>query len=338
MVWCGLRNCYSKGEKVKDTLAQAFNALEIEADKSTVPRALFWDLTAKFAELYAAVGCRLPDSNAWSMGKLKEAADANQRAASIGTRYGLSESLTLALKLAGFTADMGRLIIALQRRLDEAELFSEDLSPEINTLLSFVKTRVGQKLDQPIHGRVSEAVLVYLLGKLGHEDADPLIRAVGMAIYYHSDQKTPSEEVFKGNQLAFLLCGFVRDLDKLNLWVAKAIPYVKDKAEINRQIQPDVNNLTLEGRVPESLILAVENRQTIDRKTCETYVGLMVQFLQWRVDFNHPILWNQIQELGHPDTVKEYIRDRLIEGGNQAQWLRLKAAWDKQDALAMANC
>lgn len=289
-------------------LRQALAVLRECSHGSPIATAQLRYMLQKIAGEYTRLAEQVPRDHAWRWGKLADSAKSMQDANALALKHQLDEKLTGVLELVAFAADIGRLNVLIEH---------------------------GQGApEQENHGDASVRILSRIFGVMSvMHSRDSLWQAVLLAVKHHSDLKTPGGEVFSDNEAAFYLCLILRDLDKMGGWIGKGRMYVQSRNEINRQMK--ANGVVEEGFIPESVIACFERGEPIDRKTCETYAGFMLQFLAWKFDFNFAESWDQVKEDGAPAIVLDYIRDQLVNYGNVAQWRRVKDAANKHNIATL---
>jgi len=143
---------------------------------------------------------------------------------------------------------------------------------------------------------------------------------ISYALLHHADKHTPeltpNASYIEKIQYAFVC--FVRDIDKLSLFVNKTDQYLSDKKTKAEQMQ--VNRLNGEQGTIEPLALldTFTQYKSIDRTQCKSYEAFMLQFLAWIYDVNVKAVLEQIVQSGAVEQLLSYFKCHLPETQYQA--------------------
>lgn len=241
----------------------------------------YFDRIALVAAEYVQLGAQISSQNAWKWGKATDAFGGLQDVEILSDRCGLGDSLISLLRLMTFSADIGRLVIAIEHAQGD-------------------KSRT-----QAAHGAAS----VEVLNRLHILDSfEELGLSIALAIEHHSDIKTPTLADFNGNEIAWTLCCLLRDLDMLSIISGKAFLYVEHPEERKRQLES--NKLEMYGVTPE-ILEQFERGEPIDRLKCETFTDWLLQFLAWRANFTFQETWDMAVESRGYYFVLRWIRKHV---------------------------
>lgn len=257
-------------------------------------------LCALTAQKYVVKGTEIYVEDAWTWGKLKDGADAADRARVLGRKFVFAPKIIHALEFIAFSADIGRLIVRNNQY-----------------------HRHESALNQEVHGAASAAYLHEL--ELTHQVnvSDPLFAAMRTAIRYHSDQNYPTLADVGDSVATYHMCLLLRDLDKAGNWIGSGAQYVTPR---KIELESKTNNVADEPYARAVIVDAFAQGEMINRAVCKTYIEYMLQFLAWGYDFAFIETWQEVVESQQPQLVLSWIQQRLLSNQQTESWERIHHA------------
>lgn len=292
---------------MRKDMNEALRVLEMAVARSSViEHTNLHRLTAELASAYVILGTHIQVNDAWTWGKLEDAADAAKRARVLCFRKNTSEKLRELLEFVAFAADIGRLVVR-------------------NFNVSDKKKRELQK----VHGSYS----AMFIRQMADHPQNHLWSAIELAITRHSDKESPTLAGVNGDRVALYLCQLLRDIDKLGNWVGTGALYVTPSKIV---LESETNGVKDLPKADDAILRVFEAGMPIERNDCKTYVEYMLQFLAWGYDFAFEELWQEVVDSGQPQLVLAWIKKRLVVSGQERSWRRIERAAEENLGLKAA--